>query len=92
MYNEIRDTFVNGIEDELEQRQPLEDLSFDSKTTTTEIQSWLDIKADCLWNMRFSRTFVDVKIFNPTQNHVKLLHTAFVNRGKIEIRITHQLM
>ena len=35
------------------------------KTTTTEDGARLDIKANGLWGGRFSRTFFDVKIFNP---------------------------
>ena len=45
--------------------QPLEIESFDKKTTTTENEARLDIKANSLWVTRFNRTFCDVKIFNP---------------------------
>ena len=39
--------------------------SFVHKTTTTEDEARLDIKANGLWDSRFCRTFFDVKIFNP---------------------------
>ena len=39
--------------------------SFDNKSTTTEDEARLDIKANRLWDSRFNRTFFDVKIFNP---------------------------
>ena len=45
--------------------QPLEGESFHKKTTTTEDDARLDIKANGHWRGRFSRTFFDVKIFNP---------------------------
>ena len=45
--------------------QPLEGESFDYKTTTTDDEAGLDIKANKLWESRFCRTFFDVKIFNP---------------------------
>ena len=70
-HNEIRDTFANLMKDvcfdvELEPKlQPLEGESFDNKTTTTEDEARLDIKANGLWDTRFNRTFFDVKIFNP---------------------------
>ena len=70
-HNEIRYTFANLMKDvcsafELEPKlQPLEGKSFDNKTTTTENEARLDIKANGLWETRFNRTFFDVKIFNP---------------------------
>ena len=70
-HNEIRDTFASLLKDicfdvELEPKlQPLEGESFDNKTTTTEDEARLDIKANGLWETRFNRTFFDVKIFNP---------------------------
>ena len=45
--------------------ESLEGESFHNKTTTTEDEARLDIKAIGLWGDRFSRTFFDVKIFNP---------------------------
>ena len=38
--------------------------SFDHRTTCTEDEARLDIKANGLWDSRFCRTFFDVKIFN----------------------------
>ena len=51
--------------------QPLEGENFHNKTTTTEDDARLDIKANGLWGGRFSRTFFDVKIVNP---HAKICH------------------
>ena len=45
--------------------QSLQGESFDNKTTSTEDDARLDIKANGLWGSRFCRTFFDVKIFNP---------------------------
>ena len=45
--------------------QPIEGESFDNKTTTTEDEARMDIKANGLWETRFNRTFFDVKIFSP---------------------------
>ena len=70
-HNEIRDIFANLTKDvcfdvELEPKlQPLEGESFDNRTTTTEDEARLDIKANGLWETRFNRTFFDVKIFYP---------------------------
>ena len=70
-HNEIRDTFAKLMDEvchdvELEPKlQPLEGETFDNKTTTTEDEARLDIKANGLWDTRFSRTLFDVKIFNP---------------------------
>ena len=73
----IRDTFANIMDDvcydvRIEPHlQPLQGESFDFKTMTTEDQAQLDIKPKCLLETRFSRTFLDVKIFNPRK---KLSH------------------
>ena len=70
-HNEIRDTFASVMKEvcydvEIEPKlQPLESESFVHKTTTTEDEARLDIKANGLWDSRFCRTFFDVKIFNP---------------------------
>ena len=70
-HNEIRDTFATLLDEkchnvEIEAKlQSLEDESFHKKTTTTEDDARLDIKANGLWGGRFSRMFFDVKIFNP---------------------------
>ena len=70
-HDRIRDTFatimkVVCFDVEIEPKlQPLEGESFVHKTTTTEDEARLDIKANGLWNSRFCRTFFDVKVFNP---------------------------
>ena len=45
--------------------QSLQGESFDHRTTTTEEETRLDIKANGLWETRFSKTYFDVKIFSP---------------------------
>ena len=70
-HDEIRDTFAAIMKDvcfdvEIEPKlQPLEGDSFVHTTTTTEDDTRLDFKANGLWDLRFCRTFFDVKIFNP---------------------------
>ena len=73
-HNEIRDTFAKLLGDvcndvEIEPKlQPLEGETFDNKSTSTEDEARLDIKANGLFDSRFCRTFFDVKIFNPFAN------------------------
>ena len=63
-HSEIRGTFANLMKDvcfdvELEPKiQSLEVESFDNRTTTTEDEARLDIKANGLWETRFNRTFL----------------------------------
>ena len=70
-HNEIRDTFARFMDEvchdvEIEPHlQSLQSESFDNRSTTTEDDARLDIKANGLWGSRFTRTFFDVKIFNP---------------------------
>lgn len=70
-HNEIRDTFATLVNEvcqdvQIEPKlQPLHEETFASNTTTTEEEARLDIKANGLWESRFTRTFFDVKIFNP---------------------------
>ena len=70
-HNEIRDTFDTFLDEvchdvEIEPKlQSLEGKSVHNKTTTTEVDARLDIKANGLWGGRLSRTFFGVKIFNP---------------------------
>ena len=45
--------------------QSLQGESFDYRTTTTEDEARLDIKANELLETRFSKPYFDVKIFNP---------------------------
>ena len=69
--HKICDTFATLLDEvrhdvEIEPKlQSLEGESFHNKTTTTEENARLDSKANGLWGSRFSRTFFDVKIFNP---------------------------
>ena len=70
-HNEINDTFANIMkkvcyDTELEPKlQLLEGKSFNKKTTTTDDEPRLDIKANGLWETRFCREYFDVNIFNP---------------------------
>ena len=70
-HDEIRDTFAKIMKDvcfdvEVEPKlQRLEGESFDYKSVCTEDEARLDIRANELWDSRFSRTYFDVKIFNP---------------------------
>ena len=64
-HDEIRDTFAKIMKDvcfdvEVEPKlQRLKEESFEYKSTCTEDE------ANGLWDSRFSRTYFDVKIFNP---------------------------
>ena len=70
-HNETRDTFATLLNEvchdvELQPKlQSLEGESFYNNTTTTEDDARLEIKAYGLWGGRYSRTFFDLKIFNP---------------------------
>ena len=83
-HNEFRDTFAFVMKEvcydvEIEPKlQPLEGESFVHKTTTTEDEARLDVKANGLWDSRFCRTFFDVKIFNPLE-HVPKMSTKLIN-------------
>ena len=69
--NKIRDTFATLLDEvchdvEIDPKiQSLESENFHNKTTTTEDDARLNIKANGLWGGRFSRTIFDVKILNP---------------------------
>ena len=69
--HEIRDTFATLLDEvchdvEIEPKlQSLEGESFHNKTTATEDDARIDIKANGLWGDGFSRTFFDGKTFNP---------------------------
>ena len=45
--------------------QLLQGESFLNKSTTNDVEATLDMKADRLWDLRYSRSVFDVKIFNP---------------------------
>ena len=70
-HDAIRDNFAELMNEvcydvEIEPHlQSLQGESFDHRTTTTEDEARLDIKANGLWETRFSKTNFDVKIFNP---------------------------
>ena len=70
-HDEIRDTFAASMKEvcfdvEIEPKlQPLEGESFVHKTTSTEDEARIDIKANGLWDPRFCRIFIDVEFFDP---------------------------
>ena len=70
-HNDIRDSFANLLNevcDDVEIEpclQTLQGEAFANRTTTTDDDARLDIRANGLWENRFSKTFFDVEIFNP---------------------------
>ena len=70
-HNDIRDSFANLLNevcDDFEVEpclQSLEGETFANRTTTIDDDARLDIKANSFFDSRFSRTFFDVKVFNP---------------------------
>ena len=98
-HNEIRDTFAELLQEvchdvQIEPLlQPLTGEEFERKTTTTDDEARLDIKANGLWGTRFERTFFDVKIFNPLAvSCPKTVKTAYkyhesIKKAKYEPRI-----
>ena len=74
--DEIRDTFAKIMKDvcfdvEVEPKlQRLGGESFVHKSTCVEDEAHLDIRANRLWDSRFSRTYFDVKMFNSLASHV----------------------
>ena len=68
-HDELRDTFAKTMKDvcfdvEVEPKlQRLEGESFEYKSTCTEDEARLDIRAIGLWDSRFSRTYFDIKFF-----------------------------
>ena len=83
-HNKFRDTFAKILGDvcndvEIEPKlQPLEGETFD-KSTSTEDEARLDIKANGLFDSRFCRTFFDVKIFNPLPTPVRNKFKKHIN-------------
>ena len=69
--NDIRNSFaklLNEVRDDVELEPCLQSLqgeTFASRTTTIDNDARLDIKANGFFDSRFSRTFFDVKVFNP---------------------------
>ena len=89
-HDDIRDTLSTLLDEvchdvEIETKlQSLEGESFHNKTTTTEDDARLDIKANGLWGGRFSRTFFDVKIFNPhAKSCPKTISDAYKYRERV---------
>ena len=82
-HNEVRDTFAKFMDEvcfdvDIEPTlQPMQGESFDNKTTTTEDEARLDIKANGLWGHCFTRYFFDVKIFNPLAKTSKKLNDPY---------------
>ena len=70
-HNDIRDSFANLLDEvcdnvEIEPcLQPLQGETFANRSTTTDDDARLDIKANGLWESRYSKTYFDVKVFNP---------------------------
>ena len=69
-HDEIRDTFAKIMKDVCfdvvePKLQRLERESSEYKSTCTEDEARLDIRANGLWDSQFSRTYFDVKMFNP---------------------------
>ena len=70
-HNDIRDSFANLLNevcDDVEIEpclQTLQGEALANRTTTTDDDARLVIRASGLWENRFSKTFFDVKIFNP---------------------------
>lgn len=70
-HNEIRDLFARTLDEichdvQVEPKlQPVQGVQFNHRTTCTDEEARLDIKATGLWGNNFERHFFDVKIFNP---------------------------
>ena len=75
-HNGVRNLFAElaaevAYDVEVEPRlQPLHNERFRLRTTTTDDEARLDIAVSGLWGNRFERTFVDVRVFNPTSRTV----------------------
>ena len=62
--------------------QSLQGESFYHLATATKDEARLDIKANVLWDTRFSKTFFNVKIFNPlAKSYPKSIHDAYTSYG-----------
>ena len=70
-HNDIRDSIANLLNevcDDVEVEPCLQSLqveTFANRTTTIDDDARLDIKANGFFDLRFSRTFFDLKVFNP---------------------------
>ena len=69
-HNELRDSFANLLSDVCHDfviephLQPLQGEIFNLKSTTTDDDASLDIKANRPWELRFNKTYFDVKTLN----------------------------
>ena len=74
--------------------QPLQGETFALKSTTTNDEARLDIKAYRLWESIFSKTYFDVKIFKslakicPESSNEDYKYHEYIKKNKHEQRIT----
>ena len=95
-HNELHDSFANLLHDvEIEPHlQSLHGETFALKSTTTDDDATLDIKANGLWESRFNKTYFDVKIFNqlakscPESSSEAYKYHESIKKNKYEQRIT----
>ena len=99
-HNELRDFSADLLNDvchdvEIEPHlQPLQGETFALKSTTTDDDARLDIRANGLWESRFNKTYFNVKIFNPlpkscpeSSSETYKYHESN-KKNKYELRIT----
>ena len=95
-HNDIRDSFANLLEEicfdvEIEPNLlPLQGESFANKTTSTEDDARLDTKANDLWDSRFTKTFFDVKIFNPFAKSCPKISKTRIATMKISKKLKYE--
>ena len=99
-HTEFRDSLANLFSDvchdvEIEPHlQPLQGETFAIKSTTTDYDARLYIKANGLWESRFNKTYFDVKTFNPlAKSYPESSSEAYkyhesLKKNKYEQRIT----
>ena len=95
-HNEIRDSFATLMSEvcfdiEIEPKpQSFQGENFVNISTTTDEDARLDVKANGLWGSRFSRTFFDVKVFNPhAKTSRRLLKDAYKYHESLENSTTN---
>ena len=65
--------------------QSLQGGIFVNNSTTTDEDALLEVKANGLWGSRFSRTFFDVRVFNPhAKTSRRLLKDAYKNHESLK--------
>ena len=96
-HNEIRDTFATLISKvcfdvEIEPKlQSLQGESFVNNSTTIDEDARVDVKANGLWGSRLTRTFFDVKVFNPhAKTSRRLLKDAYKYHESLKNSKYHQ--